>query len=434
MRRLRVAYAIQNVDGINLDQDLGDAVPVKHTLRGLRAAGHAVTLVRLRGREVGATDELASFQPWRSIPSGFPDTRVFQLAESGIRRVQRMLRLPYFASFDSLRFSGALRRILLEHDLCHEHGGLFCAGAALACLRLGKPYVLTFSADGLLESDLVGQPLRGLHRLVAAWEARFTYRVATRIVCVSEAARAQLVTTWKVHPAKISVVPNGVDSQVFRPGGDGQKVRGELGLDRAPVICFVGGFHAWHGIDHLVKSFARVLTLVPGARLLLVGDGPARPEIERAIALHGVGRSVHLTGVVPQARVPELLAASDVAVLPYPRLPKELWFSPLKLFEYMAAGKAIVASRAGQVAEVIEDGTSGYLVTPGDEVELAQRLAALLQRPDERERLGRAARKQAIERHSWARYIRQLESVYEQALESSPRSPVRVAAETEAHS
>jgi glycosyltransferase involved in cell wall biosynthesis len=89
-----------------------------------------------------------------------------------------------------------------------------------------------------------------------------------------------------------------------------------------------------------------------------------------------------------------------------------LWFSPLKLYEYMAAGKAIVASRAGQIAEVIQDGHNGLLVESGDVAALAQALLKLLKDPVKRERLGQNAREQAIRHHSWERYIKRLEDIY----------------------
>jgi glycosyltransferase involved in cell wall biosynthesis len=99
-------------------------------------------------------------------------------------------------------------------------------------------------------------------------------------------------------------------------------------------------------------------------------------------------------------------------VLPYPELPGELWFSPLKLFEYMAAGKAIVASRAGQIAEILEDGQSGLLVAPGDVAAMGQAIVRLIADPALRQRLGDHARQQAVANHSWEQYIERLVQIY----------------------
>lgn len=410
--RLRIAYAIQNVGGIDFRQDVGDTVPVKQTLLGLSRAGHEVSCLLLRGRSVVGLDNVSDpYDVWYA-PLGLTGSRSFMRFESGVRRIQRTLRLPYYALFDAYRFYEACFRSLPPFNLCHEHNGLFCAGAAMACRRLGIPYVLTFSADPLFERALAGQPLRRLHRLVAAWEARFTYRLAKKIICVSAPAKWQLVESWQVDPDKIAVMPNGVDVELFRPDHDPRPIRAKLGLDGEPVISFVGGFQHWHGLDRLVESFARVLQEVPRARLLLVGDGRARHAVQRKINELGIETAIIMTGLVPQVRVPEMLSAADIAVLPYPPLPRELWFSPLKLYEYMAAGKAIVASGTGQIAEVIRHGHTGLLVEPGDVTGLAQAMISLIKDPAARAQLGRNARRQAVERHSWEQYIKQLEQLY----------------------
>jgi glycosyltransferase involved in cell wall biosynthesis len=189
-------------------------------------------------------------------------------------------------------------------------------------------------------------------------------------------------------------------------------MREKLDFGNAPVIAFVGGFQLWHGLDLLVESFARVLTECPQAKLLLVGDGPAREVVEAQIAKFELGNSVVITGLIPQSQVPKMLAVADIAVIPYPELPQELWFSPLKLYEYMAAGKAIVASNAGQIAEVIQNGQNGLLVESGDVEGLGNAIVALIKNPIERERLGNNAKQQALEQHSWKQYIRRLEEIY----------------------
>lgn len=410
--QLRIAYAIQNVGGIDFTNDIGDAVPVKYTLKGLRRKGHDVSCLRLKGRSVVGIDDICNSKREWTAPLGWTGTKAFMLFESGVRRVQGELGRSYYAFFDTCRFYEACCRCLPRYDLCHEHNGLFSTGAALACRRLGIPYVLTFSADPLLEAELIGKPLRGIHAQVASWEAKLTYRTAKKIICVSEPAKQHLVDSWQVDPSKIVVMPNGVDIELFGSDYDPRPIREELGLNGAPVISFVGGFQHWHGLDRLAASFARVLSEVPQARLLLVGDGPARTSIEQCITKLGIEPAVIITGLVPQNHVPRMLAVADIAVIPYPRLPRELWFSPLKLYEYMAAGKAIVASRAGQIAEVIQDGHNGLLVESGDVTGLAQAMIKLLKDPVQREQLGQNAREQAIRRHSWEQYVVRLEEIY----------------------
>jgi glycosyltransferase involved in cell wall biosynthesis len=175
---------------------------------------------------------------------------------------------------------------------------------------------------------------------------------------------------------------------------------------------FVGSFQPWHGIDLLVEIFAQVLQDCPSAKLLLVGDGPARPTVEQKILDLDITNAVIITGLIPHVQIPQMLAIADVVTLPYPSLRKDLWFSPLKLFEYMAAGKAIVASNAGQIAEIIQHGHSGLLIESGNVESFARAVFAILQDPSEGKRLGKNAQEQAVQQFSWEKYVSELEAIY----------------------
>lgn len=417
---LKIAYTIQNV-GLDLSQRVGDTVPVWYTLDGLRALGHKIAVFMLSGRSITKIADVTGQPQTSTVPLGVTGKRPFHLLESGVRRAQLALNLPYFAFIDSARFYEACLNSLPPYALVHEHNGLFSPATALACRRLKKPYVLTFSADPILERNVVNDPLTGLHRRVAERQARLTYDQADQILCVSNAAKQHLVTNWQVDPEKVNVMPNGVEIELFTRPFDPLAVRAQWALGSGPVIGFVGGFQKWHGLDRLVKSFALLLKDVPDARLFLVGDGPYRAELDREIAGAGVQEQTVITGLVPQTDVPRLMAAMDIATLPYPRLPQDLWFSPLKLYEYMAAGKAIVASRSGQIAEVIENGETGLLVEPGSITDLHRALQSLVRSRAERERLGENGRSQAVHYHSWSRYVAKVEQIYEKALHHHPR-------------
>ena len=413
---LRIAYAIQNVGGIDFHQMVGDAVPVRYSILGLQERGHEVRCIKHEGRSAIGLDDLTKLDQIQDLPVGVSGSSQFQFVESGVRRLQRMVGLPYFAFFDTLRFYEACLRSFPGFHLCHEHNGLFMGGAALAAQRLGLPYILTFSADPLLERDLVGHRLRGMHHLAASSEARYAYKAAKRIICVSEPARQHLIKNWRVDPDKIVVMPNGVDTNLFRPDYAGEQLRKRWDLNGRPVVGFLGAFHPWHGLDLLVQSFSSILADIPSAVLLLIGDGRARPVVEQTVRQCGVASNVKITGLLPQDEAAALLSVVDVAVLPYPKLPQELWFSPLKLYEYMSSGKAIVASRAGQIREVLEHNQTGLLVESGDIQGFTEAIKSLLQSPSLRSYLGQNARQQAVKHHSWHRYIDRLEAIYQSVL------------------
>jgi glycosyltransferase involved in cell wall biosynthesis len=226
-------------------------------------------------------------------------------AEGSVRRLQSGP-LPYFAAFDTTTFIlppfRGPRSLTSSRTQRAVSPGTAPAYWKLACL------VLTFSADLFLERRLLGKPLGGLHGWVAAVEARFTYRQADAILCVSEAARDHLIARWDVEPDKITVMPNGVDTERFRPvPGDPAGLRQRYGFGGDPVVAFVGGFQPWHGLNCLVESFAVLLKQArsPAARRRRA----ARPEAA-AVMKHGLQEKVVITGFVPQDQIPPYLGIS----------------------------------------------------------------------------------------------------------------------------
>src|SRR2546430_5907400 len=178
----------------------------------------------------------------------------------------------------------------------------------------------------------------------------------------------------------------------------------------------VGSMKPWHGLDVLVEAFARLHERAPDARLLLVGDGPARAAVCAELSARGLTGVVHCTGAVAPHEVPGLVTSADVAVAPYPDASR-FYFSPLKVYEYMAAGRAVVASRVGQLETVIQHDVNGLLCAPGDSAALAAALARLQREPELGARLGRAARANVLRGHTW-------EAVATRVLELAAPDPV----------
>src|SRR6266545_4049455 len=166
------------------------------------------------------------------------------------------------------------------------------------------------------------------------------------------------------------------------------------------TVGFVGSMKRWHGLPVLIEAFARLQTRVAASRLLLVGAGPEDAAVRAALTDRGLALASCLTGAVAPGEVPAFLTSMDAAIAPYPES-RGFYFSPLKVYEYMAAGRAVVASGVGQVAAVIRHDVNGLLCPPGDSVALAAALERLQREPELGARLGRAARVCALQRHSW---------------------------------
>lgn len=225
---------------------------------------------------------------------------------------------------------------------------------------------------------------------------------ATRIFVISEVEKSNLLERG-VRAEKIDVNPNAVDPDEFRPGIGGDLERKSLGVAENETLAgFVGSFGPWHGVEALAAAIA----LIPrdlAIRFLMVGDGSLRPEVERRLRDSGDLDRVLWTGVVSHKRVPVLLDACDILISPHVPFAdgSEFFGSPTKLFEYMAMGKGIVASRLGQIGEVLTDGETAILTEPGNAAELSDAIQKLARDRQLRERLGSAARQAAVERHTW---------------------------------
>jgi glycosyltransferase involved in cell wall biosynthesis len=387
---------------------------LKHVAAGLASRGHQLTyLAQLDlGNDV-CTQDLrdATLAPhtWTASPW-------FELVAKGTWRVQKTLGVPYLNVFSNYRLYDACLQCLPGHDVVYERNGLYRGGVARACTRLSLPYVLFVDADEILEHDYMGAPITGMLRRRAECVFRNNLRAADFIVCVSEAAKTHLASAWQAPAGKIVVFPNGVDVRRFSPSASDRSARrAGLGVNGEPVVLFVGSFYEWHDVSTLLDAFARVLTAHPAARLVLVGDGTTRQSMERRAGDLGVSHAVRFTGLVPHQDVPGLVAAADIAVVPYPPMQQALWLSPLKLFEYMASGRAVVASAVGQILQVVEHGSNGLLVPPGDAPAMAAAIGRLIGDVELRDRLGRRARQDAVERHSWERYVARLEDVFHRA-------------------
>ncbi len=253
-----------------------------------------------------------------------------------------------------------------------------------------------------------------LERLAAAMERRVLER-ADAVVVVS-AALAERLQGMGIAPRKLHVIPNGADVAAYDRAESRDVCRAALGLDDAIVVGFVGSLKSWHGVDVLLAAFERFLAGRPTARLLIVGSGPAMAMLREMVARSGMERSVIFTGAVPHDHVPRLLRAMDVAVAPFKPV-DHFYFSPIKLFEYMAAGLCVVASRLGQIEEIVADHRNGLLCEPGDADSLYRALRLADESPELRRRLGTAAARTVRGRYTWRRTAEAVARVIETTVE-----------------
>ena len=341
----------------------------------------------------------------------------------------------------NFRFIFVARKLLAKKTarlLCQRHGRFMFAGALLSRLT-GIPFVLEYNGS----EDWIAKywdPTR-----FSPWLRlceRVSIKAASLIAVVSNPLKQRLIEDG-VPGERILVNPNAVDPERFHPHCGGAELRQNLGFRSGDiVVCFVGSFSYWHGVAVLEQAIRLLLDRAQPAdrlaRFLLVGDGPLAPQMRNTLEPYSRSGSVIFTGAIPHESVRAHLDAADILVSPHVPMPGGTPFfgSPTKLFEYMAMGKAIVASALDQIGEVLEHGRTALLVkpgAPGELVEAIKRLAA-----DERLRieLGRKARETALERHTWRQNARRV-LAYSSDTRSVPNEfslPTAVAVSSSSHS
>jgi alpha-maltose-1-phosphate synthase len=370
---LRIGYLIQN-GAPDLSIVTGPQLHVKSVISGLQKLGHKVRTLATQNSQLNWSDDLES---WQLTEFGLTRQVAFRLFESTIRRIQHELKLPYLGLFDSLHYADACCNCLKGYDILYERHGYMGFGGVIAARLLKIPLVLELNGNIIKEIDERKLDISPLQRKIGVWITIQTFRAADRIVVVSNALKQTLIKDYQIPGEKISVVLNGVNIELFTKIYDNNSIQKRFDLCDVPTVTFVGTFEPWHGVDLLLASFAEVLRNYSGAQLVLIGDGSGREKaVEQASSLR-LENKVKFLGRLPQEQVAAVLSVSKIVVAPYPFEYSDIVGTPLKLLEYLASGKGIVASTA-PIHEIIEDGVTGLRVQPASAKALADGITKLL--------------------------------------------------------
>lgn len=379
----------------------GASVHVRELIAAFTRAGHQVVLAApVLNKSPWETPQTVAATVLQLKPGGGA-----QSAVQAVKQFTEMLGVPG-------TLPGELRRILYNEeieatlrrrfdsdppDFIYERAALYgTAGAALARV-LKVPLLIELNAPLAVEQGTYRGS--GLGELAAVAE-HWTLQQADAVLAVSAPLREHVLSLG-VAADRAHVFPNGVDPTLFHPAAPDPAVRARLGLGDGPVLGFLGGLRPWHGIEVLPELLARLASKHPGLRLVIAGDGQLRGDLERGFQERGVGERAVFTGALAHAEVPGVVRQFDVALAPYPKLDHDFYFSPLKVFEYMACGVAVVAARCGQIAEVIRSEEHGVLYPPGDLDALTAACDRLLGGASLRLALGRAGAELIRASYTW---------------------------------
>ncbi len=311
-------------------------------------------------------------------------------------RVVRDFRPRPLPPIESIPEILAAVRFLRKADILHSHDARLSSVATL----IRKPLVTTF--HGYLPREfLANGGTQGFRQRL--YEDSVVNSIARSDVCIAVDER---IAAWlrEEYAASPICIPNGVDSDMFRPNGEEQPL---------PTILVGKHFAKKCGIEYVVRAMPEILRYVPDAVLILTGPGGEEANILRIIRDLELTRSVFVHGKIPHDEMPGVIARAWVCAVPSVPVAGVEEATSLFALEAMACGKAVVASDIGGLKSLIQDGETGLLIEPANVAALAGAIVTLLLDQRMAARLGSAARRHVVAEHSWVRVAQRVSAVYD---------------------
>ncbi len=237
-----------------------------------------------------------------------------------------------------------------------------------------------------------------LHRTLGAI-AGFLYRRADRIVVVAPAFKDHLIRYWNVPAAKISIVENGVEIDLFRLDPAAMEVRKQLKLEDRFLICYIGTMGNAHGLETLIAAAEELQTALPNAMFLLIGEGAEKERIVQLAAARGL-TNIQFLGQQPRERIPAYVSAADVCLVMLKKTELFKTVIPTKLLEYMACERPVIVAVDGQARQIIEEAGAGVFVEPENSKALVMAVLDLAEDPEHRRQMGASGRQYIVNKFS----------------------------------
>ncbi len=360
-----------------------------------------------------------------TVLTGFPNHPTGVVPEEWRSRFHR---LHYSETVDGVR---VVRTWLwpLPNRKAHErirNYTSFCVSAAVSGLALHRPDVVIATSPQLLCAlsgwwlawwkrvpfvfevrDLwpeslaaVGAGSEGtsLHRTLGAI-AGFLYRRSDRIVVVTPAFKDHLMRHWNVPAAKISIVENGVETDIFRLDPAAPEVRKRLKLEGRFLICYIGTMGNAHGLETLIAAAEELQTALPNAIVLLIGEGAEKKRIVKLAAARGL-TNIQFLGQQPRERIPAYISAADLCLVMLKKTELFKTVIPTKLLEYMACERPVIVAVNGQARQIVEEAGAGVFVEPENSKALVKAILNLAKEPEHRREMGASGRRYIVNKCS----------------------------------
>jgi glycosyltransferase involved in cell wall biosynthesis len=228
---------------------------------------------------------------------------------------------------------------------------------------------------------------------------------------------SKYIADMGVDDSKVRYLPFPIDTELFSPSADSSEIRQEWGLsDKDQVIVFIGTLFEFSGLDHFIRQFPEVIKEVPEAKLLIVGDGPQRPELEKIITESGLREKVIITGFQPYQTMPQYINLANVCINPFLISDSTMDIFPAKMVQYVACGKATVATALRGITTLLEGVSHGvvYADSPSD---MTREVISLLKSAERRQELGQAGFNHVRKTYGYEKIAHELENILQEAIE-----------------
>lgn len=296
------------------------------------------------------------------------------------------------------------------YDFIFERYSFLCFAGLLASKRHGIPFFLEVNYTSY--TPIFRQRTRFI-KPFERWIEHIVFKKADGIIVVSTYLKEHLLSLG-INGDKIIVLSNAADPSKFNPDLKADNLKKQLKLKKRKVVGFVGYFYTWHGIEFFLDTYKYVNKNVGGVVYLLVGDGPIYKKISEMVTQRKLHEKILLVGSVDHEEIPKYITLFDVAVMPH----SNNYGSPMKVLEYMAMGKAVVAPRLGPLEDVIQDGMNGLLFDPEDEEDLINKILIAVNNDEIRIDIGKAARLSILEKHNWHKNAQEILNLYNRVLQA----------------
>jgi glycosyltransferase involved in cell wall biosynthesis len=411
---MKILYVMQQGSEVRKPPFDGPANHVRHVIQGLIALGHQTRLIIGLDGKYWQSDDLHSFSIIR-IPNPNLIARLF---EKLIRRIQTDFHLPYGAWFENQRFAAACQLAGKDADLFLERTSWMAYGAALAARKMKIPLISEFNGDPLHDLEAKKIAPEGLQRRLSKEIYRFPLKRSAALIASGMGWRDNLIQQWSVLPDQITVIENGSILVELLNRTELKTFQDNTQPESHVTLVYLGSFYAWHGTQILVRAFQRNLARFPHIRLLMIGSGSGLEETRSLVKHLNLENVVQFTGSMTSEEYAPLLATANIGVSPYCQWTE---YSGLKLFDYKAAGLAIIASGENGYPVTLKHGETGIIVPPCDENALTEAINTLVNDRLKRIHLGKNARFEAEIEHTWQMTTQRIAGVCEKVNRESKR-------------